>query len=294
MQKDNYITISTKDFSELDLLAQVQPAVEKLHVKSTTKDMSLILRQPRLAIVGSRKVSNYGQAVTKKLSYDLAKAGITIVSGLALGVDSLGHRGAIEAGGQTIAILPCGIDTIYPRSHVGIARQMLDSNPLSAIISEYEGDASPAKYHFLARNRIIAGISDAVLITEAAIRSGSLSTANHALELGIPVMAVPGPIDSPTSQGTNNLIKSGAHLVSNAQDILAIMDIKPEKATTRTYQPDNDIEANIIDLISSDVRTSNEIIKRSDFAPEQIHQSLTMLEIKGIIRSNDYCTWHLI
>src|SRR3990167_5161598 len=293
MQKDNSITISRKEIAKFGYLQHVLPKVEQLYLRSGSQDINAILRQPRLAIVGSRKVSDYGQAVTKKLSYDLAKAGITIVSGLALGVDSLGHRGAIEAGGQTIAVLPCGINTVYPRSHTGIARQIIDSNPLSALISEYGGDMLPANYHFLARNRIIASMSDAVLIAEAAIRSGSLSTANHALELGIPVMAVPGPIDSPTSQGTNNLIKAGAHLVTNPQDVLAIMDIQPATNTVHAYQPDNDVEAQIIELIDSNLKTSNEIIQNSQCTPEQIHQSLTILEIKGVIRSNDYRTWPL-
>lgn len=151
------------------------------------------------------------------------------------------------------------------------------------------------KHHFLARNRIIAGISDALLITEAAIRSGSLSTANHALELGIPVMAIPGPIDSPMSQGTNNLIKAGAHLVTNIGDILSIMGMDVTESIDRSeYEPTDDLEKQVIQLIKENLKDTNQIIKHSTLSPEQVQQTLTMLEIKGVVRSNDYFTWHLL
>lgn len=295
MQKDNYITISGKSVSSIGLLEHINPSVKSIHIKSLSVDPREIFSGPRIAIVGSRKVSSYGSAVTKKLSYDLAKAGLTIVSGLALGVDSLSHRGAVEAGGRTIAVLPCSISSIYPRSHTSLARQIISSNSKSALISEYDGNSSPMKHHFLARNRIIAGISDALLITEAATRSGSLSTANHALELGIPVMAIPGPIDSPMSQGTNNLIKAGAHLVTNVGDILSIMGLDATENIDRSeYEPADDLEKQVIQLIKENHKDTNQIIKHSTLGPEQVQQTLTMLEIKGVVRSNDYFTWHLL
>lgn len=296
MQEYNTVTISNIKDKGIANLDHLFPPLKKLYIMSGSSDVDSVFSGPRVAIVGARKVTEYGIFVTKKISYDLAKSGITIVSGLALGVDSLGHQGAIEAGGKTIAVMPSDVNNIYPRSHYGLARKILSSRPDNALVSEYIDNPTPMRHHFLERNRIIAGLSDGVLITEAAIRSGSLSTARHALELGVPVMAVPGRIDSPMSQGTNNLIKAGAHLVTSAEDVLAILGVSLPKQQTMSpiLQTDNEIEAEIIKMVSAGVNDANELIKRSKFNTVDVQKSLTMLEIKGVIRSNDYFNWYLV
>ena len=151
-------------------------------------------RQPTVAIVGTRKPSSYGKEVAHRLAFELAREGVVIVSGLALGTDGIAHRGALEAGGTTIAVLANSVDSIYPRSHKDLGNQILTSD--GAILSEYEPPTEPRMYQFLARNRIISGISDAVIIVEATSRSGTLSTATHALDQGRELFAVPGNITS--------------------------------------------------------------------------------------------------
>lgn len=296
MQEYNTVNISNIKNNNIAHLKHLLPLPMELYVMSGAGDIDDIFSGPKVAIVGARKVTEYGINVTKKISYDLAKSGVTIISGLALGVDSLGHMGAVEAGGKTIAVLPSDVNNIYPRSHYQLARKILASRPDNALVSEHINNPTPMRHHFLERNRIIAGLSDAVLITEAAVRSGSLSTARHALDLGIPVMAVPGRIDSSMSQGTNNLIKAGAHLVTSAEDVMAIMGIdrQTQRAISPILQADNDIESEIIEMIMNGVNDTNELIKRSRFDTADVQKTLTMLEIKGVVRSNDYFNWYLV
>src|SRR5690606_28976050 len=149
-----------------------------------------------------------GRAVTYKFASELAARGVVIVSGLALGVDSIAHEACIGSGSKTIAVLPVGLEKIYPTSHTHLAKKISQGNGL--LVSEYPSGTDPRRENFIARNRIIAALAEGVLITEAAENSGSLHTARFAIELGLPVLAVPGPINSSTSVGTNNLIKAGA------------------------------------------------------------------------------------
>ena len=167
-----------------------------------------LLSNPVVAIVGSRKMSPYGRAVTEMLTNDLVRAGVVVISGLALGVDSAAHRAVLASGGITIAVLAGGLDVIYPNSHAALAESIVQTG--GTLLSEYPAGMPALKHTFIGRNRIIAALSDAVLIPEAAINSGSLHTAAFALDMGIPVLAVPGPITSQLSAGTNQLIKTGA------------------------------------------------------------------------------------
>ena len=198
-----------------------QPA-HKLYVIGNLQ----ILNHKSLAVVGSRAVSPYGREVTNTLVTEAVWSSIPIVSGLALGVDSVAHRAALNAGGFTIAVLPGGIERIYPASHKKLAEDIIRNG--GAIISEYAGTMRPHAYHFIARNRIIAGLAHAVLITEAAEKSGSLHTAQFALEQGKEVLAVPGSIFSLTSIGSHSLITQGAQLVQNAAQVLNLFAI-PQK-----------------------------------------------------------------
>lgn len=248
-----------------------------------------LLSYPVLAVVGSRKVSPYGHSITTKIVGDLAKQGIVIVSGLALGVDSIAHEATLKVGGLTIAVLPCGLDRIYPSSHHHLAKEILKRG--GALITENKEGQEINAGSFIARNRIIAGLGLGVLITEAAEKSGSLHTANFALEQGSEVFAVPGNITSQTSAGTNNLIKSGATVVTDAQDILNALKLEPQKLTKRELFGDTKEETIVLKLIASGLNDSAELMKASEFEPTLFNQTLTMLEISGKIKSEGAGQW---
>jgi DNA processing protein len=253
-------------------------------------NLTELLNKPCVAIVGSRKVSPYGREVTRRLARELAGQGIVIVSGLAFGVDGIAHEAALEAGGQAIAVLPSPLDNIYPASHQGLARRILERG--GALVSEYPGGTQAFKGNFVARNRIIAGLADAVLITEAALKSGSLHTARFALNAGRDVLAVPGNVTSPTSEGTNNLIKSGAVPVTEVSDILFALGIEPSRASTIPTGATT-VEQDIIDLIAAGTTDGTLIQAASGLTAEDFNQTLTMLELNGKIRSLTNNHWGL-
>lgn len=248
-------------------------------------------RRPAVAIVGSRKPTNYGKEVTYKLAYDLAKQGIIIISGLALGVDGIAHRAAIDASGITMAVMANGVDTIYPGTHTSLAKDILRTG--GAIISEYEPGVQAREFQFLERNRIVSGLSDAIIITEAAIRSGTLSTAAHALEQGREVFVVPGNITSPLSAGCNSLIKQGAHPITCAQDVIDI--IAPQLTKKQSLLPlgDTPLESKIIELLQSGVRDGDELQSTSGSDVSEFSRTLTIMEISGTIRSLGGNQWAL-
>jgi DNA processing protein len=251
-----------------------------------------LLNGPCLAVVGSRKVSPYGRAITARLTEDAARQGIVIVSGLALGIDGLAHQAALRAGTPTIAVLPCGLDRIYPSTHHQLARQILAAG--GALITEYPEGTEPFKNNFVARNRLIAGLSDGVLITEAAEQSGSLHTANFALEQGREVMAVPGNITSETSRGTNNLIKSGATVVTAVEDIMRTLKLEKPAASRHKTMAANAEEYTLLELLGSGVTDGNALLQTSGLGTVAFNQTLTMLEITGKIKSLGAGHWSLI
>ncbi len=246
---------------------------------------------PTIAIVGSRKPSQYGREVTEKLAGELARAGVVVVSGLALGIDSIAHRAALEAKCTTIAVMAHGLDTVYPSSHKTLAKQITDSG--GALISEYDPGISPMAYRFLERNRIISGIADGVLIVEAATRSGSLSTATHALNQNKEVFAVPGNITNPLSAGCNALIRQGAITVTKVEDILDIIAPTIKAEQTRFILGDTPEEVSILQLLQTGLRDGDELVEQSELDPVIFSQTLTMLEIKGIIKSLGGNQWTL-
>jgi DNA processing protein len=239
------------------------------------------LHKPRVAIVGSRKVSGYGRTVTEKLAEGLARRGVVIISGLALGIDSIAHQAALKAGGLTIAVMPGGLDRVYPASHTNLARQILSAG--GALVSEYPPGSSVFKQNFIARNRIVSGLADALLITEAAAASGSLHTANFALEQGRTVMAVPGNITSETSQGTNNLIKSGAVPVTSAEDIFFALNIQPEEHEKSVFSG-SPAEEKVLELVRSGTASQEELALALDMDGAELVSVLTFLEISGHIK----------
>jgi DNA processing protein len=267
-------------------LAAVASPPKQLFVEG---ELIELLDKPCVAIVGSRKVSPYGREVTKRLARELAEQGIVIVSGLAFGVDAIAHEAALEAGGQAIAVLPSPLDNIYPASHHGLARRILGQG--GALVTEYPSGTGSFKGNFVARNRIIAGLADAVLITEAALKSGSLHTARFALNAGRDVLAVPGNITSATSEGTNNLIKSGAMPVTEVSDILFALGIEP--STTTKPKGATTAEQDIINLIAAGTTDGTLIQAASGLTAEEFNQTLTMLELNGKIRSLGSNHWGL-
>ncbi len=250
-------------------------------------------RHPTLAIVGTRKPTAYGREVTTRLAGELAKRGVIIVSGLALGVDGIAHQATVEAGGVAIAVLGNPLPDIRPATNRQLAAKILANN--GAIISEYGPDDNytVGKWSFLERNRIVAGLSDAILITEASTHSGTLNTAARALEQGKEVFVVPGNITSPSSQGCNELIKQGAHLATSADDIIEIIAPSTRVAQTSLPLGANQLESDIIALLARGER-DGEIIQQTTAAdPSEFNVALTMLEINGAIKSLGANQWTL-
>jgi DNA processing protein len=248
-------------------------------------------RLPSVAIVGTRKPTTYGKEVTHTLAAGLARRGVIIISGLALGTDSIAHRACLEAGGTTLAVMANSVEQVYPRSHTALAEDIINKG--GALISEYEPPTNPRDYQFLARNRIVSGLADAVLITEAAERSGTLSTAAHALEQGKEVFVVPGNITSPMSAGCNALLKQGARIATCAEDILEV--IAPDLLQAQASLPlgNTPLETTILQLIHGGLRDGDEIQQQCGASVTEFNLSLTMLELAGSIRALGGNQWTL-
>ena len=244
-----------------------------------------------VAIVGARRATAAGRAMTEELSHDLAGAGMTVVSGLARGVDAAAHRGALAAQGRTIAVLGCGIDQTYPPEHERLRRQIEERG---AILSEVPMGAPPHSYHFPRRNRIISGLSLAVIVTEAAINSGSLITARLAAEQGREVFAVPGFVKEETSRGTNALLKEGAALIERAQDVIDAILPQLDQALRLRLQPSRETnvpgdqlgkeEQRVYDVLSYDPLTVDDVIVTAGLSVSTVMASLLSLELRQRIR----------
>lgn len=280
-------TISPHDNKYLQIIETIAICPKKLYFKGKLPDQRL----PTVAIVGTRKPTAYGREVTYQLSGDLAQRGIVIISGLALGIDAIAHRGALDAGGITLAVLGNGVDTIYPATNENLASEILAKG--GAIISEYEPNVEARDFQFLERNRIVSGLSDALIVTEAAIRSGTMSTVTHALEQGREVFVVPGNITSPLSAGCNNLIKQGAHPITCVDDVLEI--IAPDLLRPQAILPlgANKLESQIINLLQSGIRDGEELQIQTGANVSEFSQTLTLMEISGTIRALGGNQWTL-
>jgi len=246
--------------------------------------------QPAVAIIGSRKHSSYGRLAAESLTGDLASHGVTIISGLALGIDSLAHRAALSRQGRTVAVMPGGLDRVYPASHRQLADQLVNGG--GGLISEYPPGTLPAKHHFVARNRIVAALSDAVVVVEAASRSGTLITAEYALDIGLPVLAVPGPITSPTSIGTNRLIDTGAKLIASAGDILLELGLEGRKPAG-TYLAASPLGQDIIDRLKFGPMSASQLALEVKAKLNQLNRELTHLELDSAIVNLGNNTWSL-
>ena len=251
-----------------------------------------VLKCRAIAMVGSRAATHYGRNVAGQLAEGLARQGFTIISGMALGIDTESHKGALAAGGMTIAVLGCGLDVIYPPSNHLLYKQIIESG---AVVSEYPLGTEPDNFRFPARNRIISGLSLGVVVVEATKRSGSLITANHALEQGREIFAVPGRIDSVKSTGSHALLQEGAKLVLNINDITEelapAMQTQPGGGLSRTAEAPSGVEGlspeeekiyGFLDVYPSSI---DEIVRQSGFAPQKASELLLLLELKGVIES---------
>ena len=252
-----------------------------------------------VAIVGARRNTKYGEEIAFNLAKALAEKGIIIVSGLAYGIDSIAARGALAGGGKTIAILGTEIERIYPREHTKLAEEIVEKG--GVVASEYHigDDLYDHRACFLARNRIISGLSDAVVVVEAREKSGSLNTASHALNQGKDLFAVPGDTNRITSQGCNRLIASGANPYLGVEDFLNyLFPTSRRKSKKNTEQQislfaDTPEERAIMELLSAEVRDGDEIMEKLEMDVATFNQTVTMLEIKGAIRSLGANYWTL-
>ncbi|MFN7088645.1 MAG: DNA-processing protein DprA [Candidatus Paceibacteria bacterium] len=284
MKQPEIRTIAFDDEEYPELLREINGAPKNIFVRGRLKKENDFA----FGIVGTRLATNYGKEVAYEISFKLAQAGLTIVSGLALGIDTAAHQGALAAGGRTIAVLACGLDdkTIFPQQNLKLAHQIIENG---ALVSEYSPGTPATKEKFPLRNRIISGISRGVLIVEAPLRSGALITAHHALEQNREVFAIPGNISSKMSFGTNLLIKQGAALVTRAEDILEELNLKfnLDAGPKKEFKTDNPVEQKIFDILqeTGEPKHIDEVVRSSGLKVQNVNVALTAMEMKGIVKN---------
>jgi len=238
------------------------------------------LSAPAVAVVGSRRATAAGREAARRLARELASAGLAVVSGLARGIDAAAHEGALEEGGVGVAVLGCGIDRIYPRGHEDLAERLLARG---AVVSELPPGAPPLPHHFPLRNRLIAGLASAVVVVEARERSGSLSTARHALEQGAELLAVPGPTRSPAHRGSNLLLREGAWVCLDAEDVRRALGMPPREVPWPDPEADTAPHSQraILAALREEPATPDELSRRLERPAEAIAADLVHLELAG-------------
>lgn len=259
-------------------LKEIYDAPYLLYVKGELKACD----ESAITVVGTRRPSMYGREVTERLVADLVQNGMTIVSGLARGIDTIAHRKALAAEGRTIAVFGCGLDTIYPAENRELSQEITEHG---ALVSDYPLGIKPKAENFPRRNRIISGLSLGTLVTEASERSGALITANLALQQDREVFAVPGSIFSTASSGTNSLIKAGAKLVSDVNDILEELNLStyPRQMELTELVPESDTESLLLKHLSQEPLHVDELAYRSSLPVSVVSSTLTMMELKGMV-----------
>lgn len=286
--KDNVNTLTLDDTDYPSNLKDIpKPPAQLFWIGKNPKKW---ISRPKVAIVGSRRCTPYGRETAYRIASDLARAGVVIISGLAFGIDVAAHQGALAAGGTTAAVLATPLNKVSPVSHLHVAEQIAEQGTL---ISEYQAGAAVNLGNFVIRNRIISGLSDIVLIPEAVLKSGALHTARFALEQGKTVMAVPGNINSPASEGSNNLIKSGAVPATSADDVFFALNINPKESKESVIFRGSRSEEKVINLIRGGLTTQEQIALTSKLDAQTLSSTLTMLEINGHIRPLGGGSWTL-
>ncbi len=285
-KKIDFITLSDKDYPPL--LRQISNPPIVLFVKGNSKILRFTQNDNRaIAIVGTRHITSYGKQITQMFAKELSESGLVIVSGLAYGVDGVAHKATIDVKGKTIAVLGNGVDQAYPRENQRLYEEILDSGSL--IISEYPPGTPPSVGSFPARNRIVAGLSNGILVTEGASDSGSLITANFGLEFGRKVFAVPGPITSSLSAAPLRLIEKGAKLVVSPDVTreLGLSHFAKASRDMKIYDGLSSGEKKIIELLENESLQFDEIVRRLKLDPSTTGTILSMMELKGIINSSN-------
>ena len=245
-----------------------------------------IVEEPSIAVVGSRKMTSYGKWATEKIVKELSELGVTIISGLALGIDTIAHKTTLDNDGKTVGVIGNGLDHIYPKKNKGLYQEIPKKG---TIITEYFFGAQPLPHHFPHRNRIISGLASGVLVIEAKKKSGSLITGHHALEQGKDVFALPGNINSIFSEGTNLLIQDGAKLVLDTNDIIdeikEISELKTNKKVEKFKDVDlSALELEILNEIKDKPISCDEIVMNTRIDISTVSSVLTILEIKGLVK----------
>ena len=293
--------INKEDSRYPALLKEIPDAPEKIYVLGELPldppPTSLRIGNPKIAIVGTRKATDQGKIIAKKIAEKLTNLGVIIVSGLAMGIDTAAHEGAIAANGKTIAVLANGLDKIYPAQNENLAKKILELN--GAIISEYEPEKPALEHQFLERNRIVSGLSVATIVIEAPERSGSIVTARLAAEQGREVFVFPGPANHPNYTGSHKLIRDGARLVSSIEDILEdlninqISNIKNQNDKSKFKNKINNIKDEnqllVFEIIEKAGRPLNidKIIEITKLEPQIANQAIAFLTIQGIIKETE-------
>ncbi len=277
--KISYITITSNKYPKI--LKELDGAPIVLYFKGDVSTLS----GDNIAIVGTRKATSYGKEVTEKFSKEISLSGANIVSGLALGIDSVAHRATFDTGGKTIAVLACGLDQIYPKINTQLANEIISKE--GAIVSEYPLGHPALRPNFASRNRIISGLSKAVLVIEGAKKSGTLLTASHAADQGRQVFAVPGQITSPMSEASHFLIQNGAKIAFSPRDVIEELNMQFEvdKAKMEKVLPETLEEIKIVKVLENEEMHLDELVRITRMATDKIISVLTIMELKGIIKN---------
>jgi len=274
-----FARVRLRDEAYPPLLRAIHDPPPVLHLRGESG--AGMLQLPAVAVVGARSCSSYGRSVARSLGRELAAAGLVVVSGMARGVDGEAHRGALDAGGSTVAVLGCGIDRDYPAAHAELARRICERG---LVVSEYEPGVEPAPWRFPARNRIIAGLCRATVVVEARERSGALITADFALEEGREVLAVPGEITSSLSAGTNALLRIGAAPVTRVEDLLELFDLAAASAPEPRLAP---AAQALLAQLREGALTADELLRAAAVDAAQASAALLELELARLVSLED-------
>ena len=279
IQKFGISVLTWEDPGYPERLKEITPSPPVLYLRGKLEADD----QWAVSIVGTRRITSYGRQMAAKIATRLSQAGITVVSGLARGVDGIAHKSTLEQGGRTLAVLGSGVDRIYPPDHRQLAAQIMDRG---ALISDYPPGTPPEASNFPPRNRIISGLSMATVVVEAGRRSGALITAEFAVEQGREVFAVPGNVLSPQSKGTNRLIQEGARILLDPQEILEVLDLTrvTEQSAARAVLPENATEAELFGVLSHEPLHVDEIRSQTHLSIEEVTSTLALMELKGMVR----------
>jgi len=273
------ITINDPKYPKL--LKKINDPPKQLYYKGNWDDK---IFENCLAVVGSRRMTSYGRQIASKLVLEIASRGITIVSGFMYGIDATAHKASLDAGGRTIAVMPSGIDLIHPEYQEELYKEILENNGL--IISEFEGDFFPTLWAYPKRNRIVAGLSKAAMIIEAEEKSGSLITANFAKKYNKKIFAVPGPLSSVMSKGTNQLIKQGADIVTDSRDVLEYFDIKMDFKNQKTFSRNfalSKLEQRIIKELQRESMEIDILSRLLGVSAVEIGTVVSLMQLKGLL-----------